>query len=65
MTQLLDDDSYTFFVSANWYFNRENSRDSAFSQGLNAKILSDDDRENMKSMLASTGKQKSIIISGN
>jgi len=51
-------------VTANWYFNRENSRDSAFSQGLNAKILSDDDRQNMKSMLASTGEQKSITISG-
>jgi len=62
LTKLLEDDSYTFFMTANWYFNRENSRDSAYSQGMNAKILSDNNRETMKSMLASSGEEQSIII---
>ena len=66
LIDLLDDETYTFFMTSTWYFNRENSRDSAFSQGMNAKMLSDANRATMKTMLGSSpGAQKSITISGN
>jgi len=62
LVTLLQNPDYMFFITVSWYFNRENPRDSAYSQGLNAKILSQTERNILNTMLRTTGVETSLDV---